>query len=73
MGRSVRTLQRWEVELSLPIRRPHGDRRGPVLALSCEIDEWLQHAQMRRDAMPQMPTTDGPEGQLAGGKIARLA
>ena len=47
MGLGVRTVQRYEVELGLPVRRPGGKERGSVMALSGEIDRWLQSSPMR--------------------------
>jgi hypothetical protein len=41
LGRGVRTVQRWEMELGLPVRRPHGRSRSSVIALKPEIDRWL--------------------------------
>jgi len=41
LGRGVRTAQRWEKQLRLPIRRPHGDARSPVCARVAELDAWL--------------------------------
>ena len=38
----VRTVQRWEVRLALPVRRPDGKSRSHVLAFRSEIDEWLK-------------------------------
>ena len=40
MGKSIRTVQRWERELELPVRRPHG-RSGIVLADADELDNWF--------------------------------
>ena len=42
MGRAVRTVQRWEEDCRLPVRRPRGRKRSSVFALSSEIDLWLQ-------------------------------
>ena len=42
MGRGVRTVQRWEQELGLPVRRPRGKERSAVIALKPDIDRWLQ-------------------------------
>ena len=44
IGRSVRTVQRWECDLRLPVRRPHGRSRSAVIAMSDEIDAWLRSA-----------------------------
>jgi hypothetical protein len=47
MGRGVRTVQRWEQELGLPVRRPRGKSRSSVVALAADLDEWLHHAPLR--------------------------
>jgi hypothetical protein len=44
MGRGVRTVQRWEQELGLPVRRPRGQSRSAVIALAGDLDEWLHRA-----------------------------
>jgi hypothetical protein len=41
MGRGVRTVQRWERELGLPVRRPRGKERSAVIALTTDLDRWL--------------------------------
>jgi hypothetical protein len=41
MGRGVRTVQRWEQDLGLPVRRPRGKSRSAVIALAADLDEWL--------------------------------
>lgn len=43
LGRGVRTVQRWEAELGLPVRRPRGKRRSAVIAVTGELDRWMQH------------------------------
>src|SRR5512135_1628477 len=42
LNKGVRTVQRWERCLGLPVRRPHGRLKGTVLAFSDDIDTWLQ-------------------------------
>jgi hypothetical protein len=44
MGRGVRTVQRWEQELGLPVRRPRGKSRSAVIAFKSELDAWLYQA-----------------------------
>jgi hypothetical protein len=44
LGRGVRTVQRYERELGLPVRRPRGTPRSAVLALTDELDNWLRTA-----------------------------
>jgi phage terminase Nu1 subunit (DNA packaging protein) len=62
LGRGVRTVQRWEQELGLPVRRPRGKSRSAVIAFKGELDKWLHQApaeQLRGDdadeALPLSP------------------
>jgi phage terminase Nu1 subunit (DNA packaging protein) len=41
LDRGVRTVQRWECELGLPVRRPRQARRSAVIAFKSELDQWL--------------------------------
>lgn len=41
LGRGIRTVQRWEIDLGLPVRRPRGKPRSAVIALKAELDSWL--------------------------------
>ncbi|MCU1286051.1 MAG: diguanylate cyclase with sensor [Acidobacteriales bacterium] len=41
LGKTTRTVQRWEKHLGLPIHRPP-DQPGVILANSDEIDEWIR-------------------------------
>lgn len=38
LGKGVRTVQRWERDLGLPVRRPNRNNRQIVLAISEELD-----------------------------------
>jgi len=42
LNRGVRTVQRWEIELGLPVRRPRGKNRSAVMAIRSELDAWLK-------------------------------
>lgn len=43
MGKGVRTVQRWEQEFGLPVRRPNGaEHKTAVIANSRDLDEWLE-------------------------------
>lgn len=44
MRSGVRTVQRYERELGLPVRRPTGKSRGAVMATRAEIDAWVAAA-----------------------------
>lgn len=41
-GKGVRTVQRWEHVLAMPVRRPTGATRQVVFALPEELDEWVR-------------------------------
>lgn len=43
LGRGVRTVQRWENDLHLPVHRPHQRRRSVVTALKSELDQWVRN------------------------------
>jgi hypothetical protein len=42
--RSVRTVQRWEARLELPVYRPALKDRSAVMAFSDELDRWISRA-----------------------------
>jgi len=42
LGLGVRTVQRYEREYRLPVRRIEGKSRGAVLALPKDLDDWLR-------------------------------
>ena len=41
LGKGVRTVQRWERQLGLPVRRPNMAAKGVVCASPEELDQWL--------------------------------
>lgn len=45
VGKGVRTVQRWEKELGLPVRRPKQARKSAVLAVPSEINDWVKSQQ----------------------------
>lgn len=51
LGRGVRTVQRWERDLRLPVHRPKGKDRSAVLAFPEELDKWLQQTPVRSAEM----------------------
>jgi hypothetical protein len=57
LGKGVRTVQRWENDLGLPVRRPNGSTKGVVYASPDELDRWL-NLQWARRATPAKQ--DGP-------------
>ena len=53
LGKGVRTVQRWEVELELPVRRPAPGAKHVVLAFPAELDDWVKNAKLRETAAEQ--------------------
>ena len=61
LGRGVRTAQRWERDLGLPIHRPKGKDRSAVLAFPEELNQWLQKTPVRSAEMFAGPKPAGGE------------
>jgi transposase len=40
-GKGVRTVQRWERQFNLPVRRPFGSDKKIVLARTAELERWM--------------------------------
>jgi hypothetical protein len=53
LGKGVRTVQRYEGELRLPVRRPAGRARGSVVATKEEIDSWIAASPIREHSKPE--------------------
>lgn len=49
LGKGVRTVQRYEGDLRLPVRRPAGKARGSVVATRTEIDAWVTASPVREE------------------------
>jgi len=58
VGRSVRTVQRWEI-YGLPARRPAGHIRGAVIAVPRELDEWISTRALRPLSRGGWPIVSG--------------
>ena len=61
LNRDIRTCQRWERELGLPIHRLDGSPRARVLAYRNELDAWLEKKLHERDVPP--PSSAGASAQ----------
>ncbi len=62
LGRGVRTVQRWEHDLAMPVRRPRAKSRSAVVALPEEIDAWLRTAPSNE--INRVPKTAKPHGKF---------
>jgi len=63
LKRSVRTVQRWEARLGLPVYRPALKDRSAVVAFSDELDGWISRASP--DAGEEDTVLSGYEGNDA--------
>lgn len=50
VGRSERTIQRWEIHYAFPIHRPSGRMGTSIIAMTSEIDEWIRNAPSGNDS-----------------------
>jgi CheY-like chemotaxis protein/predicted DNA-binding transcriptional regulator AlpA len=57
VGRSERTIQRWEREFGFPVHRPAGKLRSSVIAVATEIDEWIINSPGSRSKLRLYPAT----------------
>lgn len=60
LRRDIRTVQRWEKDLGLPVRRLKIGKLGSVYAYRSELDKWYQERQP-----PDTPATDGHKEVVA--------
>lgn len=68
-GKGVRTVQRWEKTLNLPIRRPPGAPSNVVLARTSDLEAWMH----RGDAKAALAASDsGADGSQTSGLILEL-
>jgi len=58
LGKSVRTVQRYERELGLPIRRPAAKATTAVIATKAELDAWISASPLRGALRPAEVTAD---------------
>ena len=63
MGKGVRTVQRWEQDFGLPVRRPQGSNKKAILARPADLDAWVALRCASRSPVPApltMPDTMHP-------------
>jgi hypothetical protein len=53
LGKGVRTVQRYEREVGLPVHRPAGKPRGSVITTKAELDRWVGGGAKRTESMPK--------------------
>jgi hypothetical protein len=71
LGKGVRTAQRWERELGLPVRRPPGKDSRVVFALREELTAWVKAQPYAGMAAASAAASVHEMPMLAGDKFAR--
>jgi len=69
LDRGVRTVQRWERELGLPVHRIGRGPRSPVHAFPEELQAWLVQASTEHDELAAM-NGDGRASTRLNGQVA---
>lgn len=69
MGKGVRTVQRWELEFGLPVRRPLGSNKKAVLARPSDLDAWVA---LRCGARTPLPAAPNGKRQAPAVRLAAL-
>ena len=58
LGKGVRTVQRYERKMGLPVRRPAGKAAGSVIATKAELDAWVSASPIREIFQLRDPRPD---------------
>jgi len=58
LGKGVRTVQRYEREMGLPVRRPAGRSRAAVVATKAELDAWVTASPYRSEFSLPRPASN---------------
>lgn len=69
MGKGVRTVQRWEMDFGLPVRRPQGSNKKAVLARPHDLDAWVA---LRCSSRVQIQAIRGDNSVPQHAKLALL-
>ena len=64
LGKSVRTVQRWEAEYGLPVRRPH-DEANTICVSRDELSEWLVKRWSYRPSLKTPQPSNGARASSA--------
>jgi len=65
LGKSVRTVQRWEQELELPVQRPHAKAKGTVRANQRDLDDWVERTWLQRSSKPDARVVRAGQGSVS--------
>ncbi|HZZ38898.1 MAG TPA: hypothetical protein VFE06_07195 [Acidobacteriaceae bacterium] len=78
MGKGVRTVQRWEQDFGLPVRRPLGSSKKAILARPSDLDAWValrcsSRGQLTVIACVPNTAQSSPEGRKAPLSLGALS
>jgi TolB-like protein/Flp pilus assembly protein TadD len=65
LGRSVRTVQRWEQQEGLPVHRLQHEKLGSVYAFASELDAWWEERRVGLEP-PERPAADSDQDEGGG-------
>ena len=76
LGKGVRTVQRYEREMGLPVGRPAGKSRASVIATKVELDAWVAASPFRSafllPSLPSKPRVSAAEFAQSVDQMRRL-
>ena len=72
LGKGVRTVQRYERDLGLPVRRPVGHPRGAVVAMKSDLDSWVRSSATAQESFNRVQKSLNAE-QISFNKETRSA
>jgi TolB-like protein/Flp pilus assembly protein TadD len=72
LKKEVRTVQRWEKNLHLPVRRLAQGKQGTVFAYKADLDAWWEESQSKVDVEDSKSDSDG-DVESSGSNVAVLA
>ena len=72
-GKGVRTVQRWEKTLDLPIHRPPGAPSNVVLARTSDLEEWMHRGSVRTEMQTESSSETVAALPALEREVARLA
>jgi len=64
LGKGVRTVQRYEGEMGLPIHRPARKSSAAVVAIQSELDNWVTTGSSRVDSIPRRRVLNAQTNRL---------
>lgn len=70
LGKAVRTTQRYESHLNLPVRRAAHKSRGAVIATKAELDAWIDALPLRHSFPLSIPLVESQHLALVNIRIS---